>query len=79
VTTANVHEAKTHFSRLLAEVAAGETVVIAKAGTPVAKLTPMDAPVGAPKRIGFMTGVSVPNDFVGGGAAEIEALFGASR
>jgi prevent-host-death family protein len=79
VTTANVHEAKTHFSRLLAEVAAGETVVIAKAGSPVAKLTPMDAPVGAPKRIGFMAGVSVPNDFDTIGAAEIEVLFGASR
>lgn len=34
----NVHEAKTHFSRLLERVAKGEEVVIAKAGRPVAKL-----------------------------------------
>jgi prevent-host-death family protein len=41
----NVHAAKTHFSRLLARVARGETVVIAKAGKPVAKLVPYAAPV----------------------------------
>jgi prevent-host-death family protein len=76
MTTANVHEAKTHFSRLLAQVAAGESVVIAKAGTPVAKLTPVDAPAGVPKRIGFLTGLSVPDDFDRMCAPEIEALFG---
>ena len=37
----NVHEAKTHLSRLLDEVAAGREVVIAKAGKPVAKLVPI--------------------------------------
>ena len=36
----NVHEAKTHLSRLLMRVAAGEEVLIAKAGTPVARLVP---------------------------------------
>ena len=77
--TTNIHEAKTHFSRLLARVAAGESVVIAKAGTPVAKLMPVDAPAGARKRIGFMAGLSVPDDFGTMGAAEIEALFGAAR
>ncbi|MEB3221468.1 MAG: type II toxin-antitoxin system prevent-host-death family antitoxin [Candidatus Sericytochromatia bacterium] len=35
----NIHEAKTHLSRLLEQVAAGEDVVIAKAGKPVARLT----------------------------------------
>jgi prevent-host-death family protein len=34
----NIHEAKTHLSRLLERVALGEEVIIAKAGTPVAKL-----------------------------------------
>jgi prevent-host-death family protein len=34
----NIHEAKTHFSRLLERVALGEEVIIAKAGKPVAKL-----------------------------------------
>ena len=38
--TVNVHEAKTHFSRLLVEVAAGKEIVIAKAGKPVARLVP---------------------------------------
>lgn len=40
-TTVNVHEAKTHLSRLLARVEAGERVVIARAGRPVATLEPI--------------------------------------
>lgn len=38
--TVNIHEAKTHLSRLLEQVAAGERVVISKAGRPVADLVP---------------------------------------
>jgi prevent-host-death family protein len=38
--TVNIHEAKTHLSRLLERVAAGEHVVIAKAGRPIADLVP---------------------------------------
>ncbi len=37
----NIHEAKTHFSRLLARVCEGEEVIIAKAGKPVARLVPV--------------------------------------
>ncbi len=37
----NIHEAKTHFSRLIARVLAGEEVVIAKSGKPVARLVPV--------------------------------------
>ena len=40
--TVNVHDAKTHFSRLLARVEAGERIVIARAGRPVAVLTPVE-------------------------------------
>jgi prevent-host-death family protein len=40
----NVHEAKTHLSNLLERVAAGEEVVIAKAGVPVARLVPVLVP-----------------------------------
>ena len=40
----NVHEAKTHLSRLLESVAAGEEVLIAKAGVPVARLVPVVMP-----------------------------------
>lgn len=38
--TVNVHEAKTHLSRLLERVVHGEEVIIARAGTPVARLVP---------------------------------------
>ena len=39
----NIHEAKTHLSRLLERAAAGERVVISKAGTPIADLVPHQA------------------------------------
>lgn len=42
MTEVNIHEAKTHLSRLLARVAAGEEVVIAKGGKPVARLVPFE-------------------------------------
>lgn len=40
----SIHEAKTHLSRLLTEVTAGNEVVIAKSGTPIAKLIPFQKP-----------------------------------
>ena len=40
----NIHEAKTHFSRLLSRVAAGEEIIIAKAGKPIARLVPFRKP-----------------------------------
>lgn len=42
--TVNVHHAKTHFSKLLERVAAGEEITIAKAGKPVARLVPVEPP-----------------------------------
>lgn len=39
----NIHEAKTHLSKLLRRVAAGEEIVIAKSGRPVAKLIPLNS------------------------------------
>ncbi len=50
MTTVNVHQAKTHLSRLLARVAAGESIVIARAGKPIAVLSPVAHP--APRRPG---------------------------
>ena len=47
----NVHQAKTHLSRLLEAVAAGEEVIIAKAGKPVAKLVPIERPKRIPGRL----------------------------
>jgi prevent-host-death family protein len=45
----NVHQAKTHLSRLIDEAHAGETIVLAKAGKPWARLMPLEAP--APQRL----------------------------
>ena len=58
----NVHEAKTQLSKLIRRVAAGEAVVIARAGKPVAKLVPIEP---APKRVfGLDRGhFVVPDDF----------------
>lgn len=44
----NVHDAKTHFSRLLDKAHAGEEIVLAKAGKPYARLVPLEGP--APER-----------------------------
>ncbi len=43
MTVINVHEAKTHFSKLLTRVALGEEIIIAKANKPIAKLVPIQA------------------------------------
>ena len=76
MSSVNIHEAKTHLSRLLDQAAKGEAVVIAKAGKPVAKLTAIDAPV-MRKRLGFLSGeVRVPDDFDRMGDDEISGLFG---
>jgi prevent-host-death family protein len=62
-TIVNVHQAKTHLSRLLDEVAAGAEVIIAKAGKPVARLVPLE-PVVRKKKLGLLQGrISVPDDF----------------
>jgi len=53
VKTVNVHEAKTHLSKLLEIVEAGEQVVIARSGKPVAKLVPFEA---QPRRPGRLKG-----------------------
>ena len=75
MTTVNIHEAKTRFSQLVARVADGETITIAKAGTPVARLVNIDAP-SAPRRLGFLGGgVSIPDDFDRIGADTIAADF----
>ncbi len=71
----NIHEAKTHLSRLLERVAMGEEVIIAKAGKPVAKLVPVEN-----SRRKFRFGSAkgefvVPDDFNDPLPKEIEDLF----
>ena len=74
----NIHEAKTHLSRLIERAVAGEPFVIAKAGRPLVKVTSIDAPEhGAKRRLGFLAGQGeLPDDFDRMGAAEIESMFG---
>jgi prevent-host-death family protein len=76
--TVNIHEAKIHLSRLIDEAAKDEPFIIAKAGKPLVKVVPLDAPVaGQKRRIGFLEGeISVPDDFDRMGSEEIERLFG---
>ena len=75
--TVNIHEAKTHLSRLVEQAAKGESFVIAKAGKPLVKVMPLDAPAaGEARRLGFMAGdIAVPDDFDSMGRAKIERLF----
>lgn len=72
----NVHAAKTHLSRLLEEVEAGDTVVIARAGKPVARLVPMEEPV-VSGRIGFLKGHLKRAERLGAsGDGDIDGLLG---
>jgi len=74
----NIHEAKTHLSRLIEQAAKGESFIIAKAGRPLVKVMALDAPeAGQAKRLGFLAGqISVPDDFDTMGSVEIASLFG---
>lgn len=74
----NIHEAKTHLSRLVEKAARGESFIIAKAGRPVVQVTAVDAaPKAKPRRLGFLVGqIVVPEDFDRLHQAEIESLFG---
>jgi prevent-host-death family protein len=75
--TVNIHQAKTQLSKLVDRAAKGEPFVIAKAGKPLVKVAPLDAPA-EPRRLGFLAGeIAVPEDFDRMGEAEIAALFGA--
>ncbi len=63
--TVNIHAAKTHLSRLVDEAASGQEIVIARAGKPIAKLVPLDAPAAKPRcALGLMAGrMRVSADF----------------
>ena len=76
--TVNIHEAKTHLSRLVDQAAKGEPFVIAKAGKPLVKVVALDAPAaGQIRRLGFLGGrFKIPEDFDRMGEKEIARLFG---
>jgi len=61
--TVNIHQAKTQLSKLVERAAAGEEIVIAKAGKPVARIVPLAA-VAAPRRPGLLKGkIRIGKDF----------------
>ena len=75
--TYNMHEAKTHLSRLVREAVAGEPFVIARAGKPQVKVTAVESNAGGThRRLGFLAGcIRVPPDFDRMGRREIERMF----
>ena len=79
VRTVNIHEAKTHLSRLVDQAAQGREFVIAKAGKPMVRVIPLQAPP-AFRTLGFLAGGGVvqaklKQDF----AADIDAMFTSAR
>jgi prevent-host-death family protein len=73
--TVNIHAAKTHLSRLVDAAAAGEEIIIARAGTPVARLVPLATK--KPDRVlGTMAGkLNIPDDFDAPLPDDLLALF----
>lgn len=75
----NLHEAKTHLSRLVEEAAAGKAFVICKAGKPMVRVTALDEGEASPAprpRLGLLRGqCTVPDDFDRLGAESIADLF----
>lgn len=75
----NMHEAKTHLSRLVERVEAGEEVIISRAGKPVARVVPI-RPSGPGREPGSLRGrIHVSADFDAPLPAEIAAAFGGER
>ncbi len=75
--TVNIHEAKTHLSRLVDAAAKGKPFIIARAGKPLVKVVPLETPEEvAKRRIGFMDGqFKLPDDFDEMFQDEIEKMF----
>ncbi len=76
----NIHEAKTHLSRLVEDVKLlGQPVIIAKAGVPQVKLVPLDTPTNK-RKMGTLKGsISIPDNFDQAFDSEIVEMFNESR
>lgn len=62
--TVNIHEAKTHLSRFVDQAAAGEEILIARAGKPVARLVALDSDKNQPRILGLGKGrFTIPEGF----------------
>ncbi|TXT21650.1 MAG: prevent-host-death family protein [Gallionellaceae bacterium] len=74
--TVNIHEAKTQFSRFVDQAEAGEEIVIARAGKPVARLVGLASPASQPRKLGLgKKQFSFPENFDSQNAAEIAGMF----
>ena len=75
--TINIHEAKTHLSRLVNGAAKGNVFIIAKAGKPMVKVLPLsEGELKGAEKLGFMSGeISVPDEFDSLAAEETIRLF----
>ena len=73
----NIHEAKTHLSRLVEDAALGKVFIIAKAGKPMVKVTPLTVNESQKiSKLGFMSGeIAVPDDFDAIESGQISDLF----
>jgi prevent-host-death family protein len=73
--TINIHEAKTHLSRFVEQAAAGEEIIIAKAGKPIAKIVPLQSATSM-RTLGILKGkLNVPENFDAPLSAEEISLF----
>lgn len=74
--TVNIHEAKTQFSRFVEQAEAGEEIVIARAGKPVARLVGLTTADSQPRKLGLgKKQFTFPENFDSLDAAEIAAMF----
>ena len=77
--TVNIHEAKTHVSRLVEQAAKGREFVIAKAGKPMVRVVPIESPP-AVRGLGFLAGKGIVSaDVKRAFEVDIEAMFGPMR
>jgi len=80
MTIVNIHEAKTHLSRLIERAVQGESFIIAKAGKPLVKVAAIEPSPRNASRLGFLEGqIQVPDDFDRMGTDAIERLFTGRR
>jgi prevent-host-death family protein len=78
--TVNIHEAKTHLSRFVDQAAAGEEIVIARAGTPVARLVALASDMNKPRTLGLGKGrFTLPAGFDRLHAEAIQSMFEAGE
>lgn len=77
--TVNIHEAKTHLSRLVEQASKGREFVIAKAGKPMVRVVPIDAPP-VERALGFLAGQGVIQaDVKQAFTGDIDAMFNSER